>query len=369
VATTAATRFRADQVGSYLRPPHLRQGRAAWSAGSISQLALRRIEDAAIDDLLARQRTTGIDVLTDGEFRRSTFLADLTSAVEGFESVPLAPNASSFFAADRSVERTVLAVTGRLRQRRRLADVELSYLRQHAPGPFKITLPTPFQFLNYADGVSDRVYATRTDLLSDLAEIISGEVRALIDDGARYVQIDAPRYSYFIDPLLAARFKSSGADPGVSLEQVLEADNLSLGISRSADVILAIHLCRGNNRSTWYASGGYEPIAEQMFSTLQADRFLLEFDDERSGSFAPLRYVPPGKVVVLGLVTTKFDQLETQETLLRRIDEAARYLPLEQLALSPQCGFASLLEGNAIDPDTQWRKLDLVVDTARRVWG
>jgi 5-methyltetrahydropteroyltriglutamate--homocysteine methyltransferase len=157
----------------------------------------------------------------------------------------------------------------------------------------------------------------------------------VVDEGVSYVQIDAPRYSYFIDPKLGAQFKAGGADPGVSLEEVLAADNLSLGIQRPPGTVMAIHLCRGNNRSTWYATGGYDAIAEQMFITLEADRFLLEFDDERSGSFEPLRFVPPGKIVVLRLVTSKFDRLECQDDLLRRIDEAAKYVPLDQLALSP----------------------------------
>jgi 5-methyltetrahydropteroyltriglutamate--homocysteine methyltransferase len=183
------------------------------------------------------------------------------------------------------------------------------------------------------------------------------------------VQIDAPRYSYFLDPKLAEHFKQSGSDPAVSLEQVLAADNACVGFAHSPDVTLAIHLCRGNARSTWYAEGAYDAIAEQMFGTLQADRFLLEYDDARSGGFAPLRFVPPGKTVVLGLVTTKFEQLETEDELRRRIDEAARYVPLDYLALSPQCGFASLMAGNLIGPDVQRRKLELVVETARKVWG
>jgi 5-methyltetrahydropteroyltriglutamate--homocysteine methyltransferase len=354
--------IRADQVGSFLRPPELLRARADAAPPD----ELRHIEDQAILSLLEQQRATGIDVFTDGEFRRPNFLADFTSAVEGFSEIGLS---GVLFKGGDAAPRTTVAVTSRVQQKRRIAQGEAAFMREHSPGPFKITLPTAFQFVNYVDGVSDRAYATRAELLAELAEIVAGEVRGLVDDGVTYIQIDAPRYSYFIDPHLAAQFKSSGADPGLDFGAVIAADNLSLGVPRPPDVVTAIHLCRGNNRSTWYAEGGYDAIAERMFTELQADRFLLEYDDARSGSFEPLRFVPPGKIVVLGLVTSKFDALESQDDLLRRIDAAARYVPLEQLALSPQCGFASLLSGNAIAPETQWRKLELVAETARRVWG
>jgi 5-methyltetrahydropteroyltriglutamate--homocysteine methyltransferase len=362
VASSVATAFRADQIGSFLRPPELLAARAANAAD------LQRVEDNAILSLLEQQRASGIDVFSDGEFRRAAFLGDFTAAVEGFSEVDVAQPSSAFFKGE-AARRSTLAVTGRLRQTRRLAAAEAAFLRQHAPGPFKITLPTPFQFVNYVDGVTDRFYPDRSELLTELGSIVAGEVRSLIDEGVKYIQIDAPRYSYFIDPKLRAQFQVGGADPGVDFASVIAADNLSLGISRPLDVVTAIHLCRGNNRSTWYAEGGYDAIAERMFSELQADRFLLEFDDARSGSFEPLRFVPRGKVVVLGLVTSKFDALESVDSLLRRIEDAARYVPIDQLALSPQCGFASMLAGNAIQPETQWRKLELVVETARRVWG
>ena len=344
----------------------LLRARAARAAGTLTAQALRQVEDEAIQHLLEQQRACGLDIFTDGEFRRASFLGDFTTAVEGLEHVPA--NAD-FFAAGGPSARPTLAVTRRLRQRARLARVESSSLNQHVPGSFKITLPTPFQFTNFVPGVTDRVYASRQELLAELASIVASEVSALFAEGVHYVQIDAPRYSYFIDPRLANRFKTGGVDPGLTLDQVLAADNAVLSAPRPNGTITALHLCRGNARSTWYAEGGYDAIAEQLFSQVNADRFLLEYDDERSGSFEPLRFVPSGKIVVLGLVTTKSDAMESQAELLRRIDAAARYVPLKQLALSPQCGFASLVEGNQISPDTQWRKLELVVDTARRVWG
>jgi 5-methyltetrahydropteroyltriglutamate--homocysteine methyltransferase len=359
---------RADQVGSFLRPPALLEARAAHAAGAISLDALRSAEDAAIDEILRQQQATGIDIFTDGELRRANFLGDFTAAVDGFEQITI-HGTNDLFGAQPNTARTTLAVARRLTQKQRLVRVEAEYLKTHAPGAFKITLPTPFQFMNYVSGVTDAVYPTREELLDDLARIIADEVRTLFADGVTYVQIDAPRYSYFIDSNLAQRFRAGGADPGVTFEQVLAADNRALSVEGPNGSITALHVCRGNARSAWYAEGGYDAIAEQLFNTLRADRFLLEFDDERSGSFAPLRFVPPGKTVVLGLVTTKVDALETQTDLLRRIDEAAKYVPLEQLALSPQCGFASLMEGHRIRPETQWRKLELVVETARRVWG
>jgi 5-methyltetrahydropteroyltriglutamate--homocysteine methyltransferase len=359
--TDSGTPHRADQVGSFLRPPAL----LALRGGGVSDAVLREAEDVAIAELLHRQAATGIGIFTDGEFRRASFLGDFTSAVDGFE--PVQPRGSTDIFG--SASRATLAVARPLAPRRRLARSEAEYLKRHAPGPFKLALPSPFQFVNYVAGVTERAYATPLDLLGELARIVADEAAALLSEGVNYLQIDAPRYSYFIDADLAARFKARGLDPGVSLEQVITADNLALGVKRPPGTTTALHLCRGNARSSWYAEGGYDAIAERLFNTLQADRFLLEYDDARSGSFAPLRFVPPGRTVVLGLITTKFDALESQVDLLHRIDAAAKYLPLEQLALSPQCGFASLMEGNTISPETQWRKLELVVDTARRVWG
>jgi 5-methyltetrahydropteroyltriglutamate--homocysteine methyltransferase len=359
--------YRAEHVGSLLRPAALLEARAAHAASKLSLSELRQLEDRCIDDALELQRAAGLDIFSDGEFRRSTFLGDLTTAVDGFSARPI-PRTAGFFGG-QSRPATRMVASARLVHKQRLAKVEADYLLRHAPGAFKITLPTPFQFVNYEPGVSDQAYASPSDLLCDLANIVAAEVHALVEQGVKYVQIDAPRYSYFLDPRLAHQFQSTGSMASVTLAEVLAADNLCVGVDHADDVTTAIHICRGNARSTWYAEGGYDAIAEQMFNTLDADRFLLEYDDARSGGFEPLRFVPPGKIVVLGLVTTKFDQLEDPDTLCRRIDEAARYVPLDCLALSPQCGFASLMEGNRIDPDTQLRKLELVADVARKVWG
>jgi len=232
-------------------------------------------------------------------------------------------------------------------------------------------LPAASNFLlaSYKPGLSDQVYPTRAALLDDIAAILRKEVEALLDEGVAYVQLDAPYYSHYVDPAIRESIRQQGADPDEALDQSIAADNSCIQGLKRDGVVLAMHVCRGNNRSRWYTEGGYEPIAEKLFGSLPVDAFLLEYDTPRAGDFTPLRFVPPGKTVVLGLVTTKEPRLESPDELRRRIDEAARYVPLERLALSPQCGFASTALGNLLTPDDQWRKLELVVNTARQVWG
>jgi 5-methyltetrahydropteroyltriglutamate--homocysteine methyltransferase len=222
---------------------------------------------------------------------------------------------------------------------------------------------------SYKPGVTDRAYATSSELLEDLVAIVRDEVRWLAAEGVPYIQLDAPYYSHYLDPRARDRVRQAGVDPDRALDQAIAADNAALAAGRGGNVTLALHVCRGNNRSRWYTEGGYDAIAERLFGTLDVDAFLLEYDTERAGGFAPLGRVPRGKTVVLGLVTTKEPRLESPDTLRRRIDEAARHVPLERLALSPQCGFASVAAGNLLSVDDQWRKLELVVSTARAVWG
>jgi 5-methyltetrahydropteroyltriglutamate--homocysteine methyltransferase len=234
-----------------------------------------------------------------------------------------------------------------------------------------MTLPSATQFpaIGYKRGVTDRVYPTHSALLWDVVAIVKAEVEALVADGVSYVQIDAPRYSYYLDPKWRDWIRTEmGLDPDAALDEAVRADNACLEGARRPGVTLAIHLCRGNNRSAWYAEGGYDPIAEKLFGTLAVDRFLLEYDDARSGTYEPLQFVPAGAAVVLGLVSSKVPALESRPDLIRRIQAATRYVPLERLALSPQCGFASTMEGNLLTEDDQWAKLRLVVDTAREVW-
>ena len=227
-----------------------------------------------------------------------------------------------------------------------------------------------FAAIAYKKGLSERAYKTYSEFLWDLAPIMKSEIEALVNEGVRYIQIDAPRYSYYVDPKWRRYIRDEmGVDPEEALDEAIRIDNTCLQDAKRDGVVFAIHLCRGNNRSQWYAEGGYDPIAEKLFNELNVDVFLLEYESERAGTFEPLRFVPRHKGVVLGLVSSKIPQLETQPALIRRIEEASRYVPLENLAVSPQCGFASTMEGNQITEDEQWRKLQLVVDTARTVWG
>ena len=245
-------------------------------------------------------------------------------------------------------------------------------MKQHSPGDIKVLLPSATQFpaIAFKRGVSDKVYKDHSALLWDIVEIMKKDLAAIASDGVKYIQIDAPRYSYYMDPKWREWIKREiGQEPEAALDEAIRADNACFAAARKPGVILAIHLCRGNNRSHWYAEGGYDTIAEKLFGMLQVDRFVLEYDDERAGTFEPLRLVPKNKVVVLGLITTKKPELEKGDDIVRRIEEAAKYFPLENLTLSLQCGFASTMEGNLISEDEQWAKLRLVVETAKRVWG
>jgi len=365
---------RADHVGSLLRPPELLDAR---HNPGVTPDRMREIEDRQVLRVLARQREVGLDIFTDGELRRRGFMSDFYESVEGLDldgSIARAWKGSRTASAGTAATTTPLVglVVDKIKQTRRLTAHEAGFLARHSPGDIKMTLPSANQFpaIMYRKGLSDRAYATYSEFLWDVVPIIKAEVQALVNEGVRYVQIDAPRYSYYIDPRWRAYVRDEmGVDPERALVEAIEADNECLAGAKRNGVTLAIHLCRGNNRSQWYAEGGYDSIAEQLFDQLNVDTFLLEYESERSGTFEPLRFVPRGKSVVLGLISSKVPELETEEGLRRRIDEASRYVPLERLALSPQCGFASTEEGNLLTEDEQWRKLQLVVDTARSVWN
>jgi 5-methyltetrahydropteroyltriglutamate--homocysteine methyltransferase len=362
--------YRADQVGSFLRPAELLAAREA-AVGDPGRL--RALEDQHVLRVLAKQKELGLEVFTDGELRRRNFMSDFTDAVSGFDmGDEVARSWAAGGAKPAGVSRVAGIVTERLRAVRPLTGHELAFLKEHSPGAIKLTLPSATQFpaIAWKDGVTDAVYKDRVELLWDIVAIMKDELARVAAEGASYVQIDAPRYSYFVDPKWRDWIKSEmHVEPQALLEESVKADNACLAAARRPGVTLAMHLCRGNNRSHWYAEGGYDDIAEQLFGSLAVDRFLLEYDDERSGTFEPLRLVPRGKAVVLGLVSSKRPELEDEDALARRIGEAARFVPLEDLALSPQCGFASTMEGNLLSEEQQWAKLRLVVETARRVWS
>ena len=360
---------RADHVGSLLRPPELLSARQDPNA---THERLTAVEDRCILDALKRQQEVGLKIFTDGELRRTSFMGDFYESVDGLDpeyDVDRTWKGGAGLA--KGIGTRGGAVVGKIRQRKRLTKDELDFLTTHAPGDIKITLPTANQFpaIAYKKGVSERAYPTYSDFLWDLVPIMKSEIHALANEGVKYIQIDAPRYSYYIDPKWRKHVQDEmGVDPDVALDEAIRVDNACLeGVNREG-VTIAMHLCRGNNRSQWYAEGGYDPIAERLFNQLNVDLFLLEYESERSGTFEALRFVPKSKSVVLGLVSSKLPELEPQEHVLHRIDEASKYVPLENLALSPQCGFASTMEGNLLTEDDQWRKLQLVVDTARKVW-
>jgi 5-methyltetrahydropteroyltriglutamate--homocysteine methyltransferase len=368
-STETSNAYRADNVGSFLRPQELLDARHAGADPE----RLRAIEDREIVRILAKQHELGFEIFTDGEFRRGGFMTDLTDAVEGFDSHAGVTRTWNAADAAKGVAPSAVRgiVTEKLRQTRRLTAHELPFLQQHSPGPIKMTLPSATQFpaIAYKKGISEHAYPNHSAFLADVVAIVAAETKALAAEGVAYIQIDAPRYSYYLDPKWRDFLRAEFGEPAALLNEALAADNACFRAARKPGVTLAIHLCRGNNRSQWYASGGYDAIAEKLFNELEVDRFLLEYDDERSGSFEPLRFVPKGKTVVLGLVSSKTPQLEDPTTLLRRIDDASTYIPLENLALSPQCGFASMAEGNLLTEADQWAKLQLVVDTARNVWA
>jgi methionine synthase II (cobalamin-independent) len=363
------TRFRAEQVGSLLRPPELLEARSAYAAGQIPLEELRATEDQAILAALAKQRAIGLDVLSDGELRRGSWLTDMADAVEGFVSQKVTLEWKG--PGGGAEGSTAQAAGAKLRKVRKMTGHEVPFLKHEASGDFKLTLPAPSNFVlaSYKPGLTDAFYPTHADLLRDLVEIVRDEVRWLVSEGVSYIQFDAPYYSHYLDPRQRERLRVGGLDPDREFERAIAGDGAALREVPRGKVTTALHICRGNSRSRWYTEGGYDAIAEKLFGSLDVDAFLLEYDTERSGGFEPLRLVPRNKTVVLGLVTTKEPKLESQDDLRRRIDEAARYFPLENLALSPQCGFASVAAGNLISVDDQWRKLELVVETARKVWG
>ena len=262
-------------------------------------------------------------------------------------------------------------VGAKLQQVRGLTENQRGFLQEHATDQVKVTLPSPSQFpaISFQQGVTDRFYPTRSDLLWEIAEFIKAEIAALLEAGVDYVQIDAPRYSYYVDPRWREHLRELGEDPDAMFAEAVAADNFCLEGAQRPGATVAMHICRGNNQSKWYAEGGYEAIAERLFGSLAVDRFLLEYDTERAGTFEPLRFMPSGKMVVLGLISSKDPTLESRDYLLERIEEASAYVPVERLALSPQCGFASTAAGNLLTEEDQWRKLELVAEVAREVWG
>lgn len=360
--------YRADQVGSLLRPTELLDAR---KNPDVPPDQIRQIENKHILRALTHQKELGFKIFSDGEFRRNGFMGGFYDSVEGLDrDGSIARQWQNQMGVKNNPLRGI--VVEKIRQRRRLTAHEIAFLQSHSPGDFKITLPSANQFpaIMYKRGLSDRAYASYSEFLWDVVPIIRAEIQALASEGVKYIQLDAPRYSYYIDPKWRRYVQEEmQLDPERALDEAIHADNACLEAVDRGMTKIAIHLCRGNNRSQWYAEGGYDPIAEKLFSELKVDAFLLEYESERAGTFEPLRFVPRGRAVVLGLVSSKLPGLESQDDLVRRIEAAARFVPVEDLALSPQCGFASTAEGNLLSEEQQWDKLRLVAETAQKVWG
>ncbi len=371
--TTARTKpfFRADHVGSLLRPPEVFAAREALKLGQIDVGRLRSIEDAAIRDVVAGQEKVGLEVVTDGEFRRENWYADFIGRLGGVE-IRAAEQNPAFAHDSRStvhyVPKNVVTVAP-LRRPEPILVRDFVFLAGTTERTAKITIPSPSR-LHFHGGravVSRDAYPDIEEFFADVVRAYRAEIADLEAAGCRYIQIDDPLFSYFISERMRAEIIANGERPEDRLKRYVQLINDCIA-QRRADTAIGIHVCRGNARSAWISEGGYERIAEPLFSELQNDHFLLEYDDARSGDFAPLRFMPKDKRVVLGLVTSKYGKLEDRGTLLRRIEEATKYVALENLAISPQCGFASVVEGNIITPDDQWAKLRLVVETAREAW-
>ena len=368
-ANNRVQRLRTDQIGSLLRPRALLDARARWREGHLPEEELTKLQDQAILDALHAQAATRQEVFVDGEFRRTGFMTGLPDSVAGFVEDAFAPiEWKGGLGNEGPSPNTQLVVGNRLVHKKRIAKDEADFLRKHAPGPFKITLPSPINFavVFWRRGRSKSAYASPSEFLAHAAKILADEAKALSDEGVPYIQLDAPLYTHWADPGLKAKYIAAGFDMDRLLPEAIAADNWILDAAQPS--VTGVHLCRGNSMGRWLAEGGYDEIAERLFNELRCDRLLLEYDSPRAGDFRPLRFVPKSKIAVLGLITTKHGELESRDELVRRIEDAARYLPLDQLALSPQCGFASSGRGNPLTEEQQWRKLELVSEVARRVW-
>ena len=358
--------YRSDVIGSLLRPEYLKEARKKRASGELSHAEFKKIEDRAVDEAIALQLEVGMDVISDGEMRRYAFFGHLIDAVEGYDkfggwAIPFHDDEGNELVFKRPV------VVSKLKRVRPLCEEEFVYLRAKTDHPAKVTLISAQQAAAYYDAEKSKgAYANIEAYLADVVDILRMEVEELIRLGCTYIQIDAPQYAALIDPDIRDGYRKRGNDPDKLLDRCIELDNAV--IQDHPGVTFGIHLCRGNNQSKYYASGGYDPISS-VFSRTKFDRFLLEYDDERSGGFEPLQSVPEDRTVVLGLITSKKPVLEKKDELKQRIEEASKYVPMERLALSSQCGFASTEEGNLLTAEEQDAKLRLVAETAREVWG
>src|SRR6187549_1289382 len=359
---------RADHVGSFLRPRYLLEAREQFARNQLDAAALRAVEDRAIAEVIRMQEEVGLQAITDGEFRRTYFHIDFLKQLDGVQS----DDPRIVIKADGSEELAppVMRVIGKVRHARDIQRADFEFLKANTQRTPKVTIPSPtmLHFRGGRAGISKEHYPDLEQFYADVAQAYGDELRSLAAAGCNYVQMDDTNLAYLCDDKLREAARSRGDDPDELPHRYAKFINRVVAL-KPAGMTLAVHLCRGNFKSTWAAQGGYEPVAEALLSEMNVDAYFLEYDDARSGDFKPLRFLPKGKIVVLGLVTTKLDTLEKKDDLKRRIDEAAKFVPLDQLALSPQCGFSSTVEGNSLTRDEQIAKLALIVETAAEVWG
>jgi 5-methyltetrahydropteroyltriglutamate--homocysteine methyltransferase len=360
--------FRADHVGSLLRPAALKEARDKHSRGEISAEALKEVEDREIERVIRKQVDVGLKSVTDGEYRRTSWNYDFLERLAGVES----------YMGERKIKfqgpqprPILLRVIGKLGSYTPHPMIEhFKFLKAHTRQTPKLTIPSPssLHFRYGRDAVPEAIYPAMADFYRDLGQSYRKVVRAFADAGCRYLQLDEVNLAYLCDPALRGQITARGEDP--AMLPAIYADMINAGISDiPSDMAITMHLCRGNFRSSFVASGGYEPVAELLFNTIKVHGYFMEYDSDRAGGFEPLRFVPKGKTVVLGLVTTKSGQLESRDDIKRRVDQAAKYVALDQLCLSPQCGFASTEEGNVLGEDEQWAKLRMIVEVADEIWG
>lgn len=361
--------YRAENVGSLLRPAELLQARQDLEAGKLDRQQFKAIEDRAVDYCIQVQEEAGIDVITDGEMRRNVFASQLVQASEGFERIT--DNYVDWFDMEGNRQRDPVTVglTGKIRMKRRLSAEEFTYLRAKTAKPTKMTIPSPTMYAYYwVPGISEAAYPNPAAYMADVTDILRDEVEELIRLGCDYIQFDAPEFGMILDPHQQEWFRAKGFDVDYMLDDGIDMIN-AIVAGHDAGVTFALHICRGNDANRYMARGGYDMIARRIFQRCDVSLLLLEYDDERSGGFEPLSEVPEDKSVVLGLISTKRGDIEPADELAGRINEAARYIPLERLALSPQCGFASVATGNHLGFEKQAAKLALTSDVAQRVWA
>lgn len=362
--------FRADHVGSLLRPKYLLEARDEFKKGEISKESLRAVEDAAITDIVRFQENLGLQSVTDGEFRRTYFHIDFLEQLEGVETKGGIQVSFHSSAGNVDFSPPVMHVTSRVRHVKPIQEADFKFLQSATKQTPKVTIPSPtmLHFRGGRGAISKDAYPDLNGFYADVATAYRAELKSLANAGCRYVQLDDTNLAYLCDEKMREGARQRGDDPNELPRRYANLINAAIA-ERPADMAACVHLCRGNFKSAWAAEGGYEPVAEVLFNELKIDGYFLEYDDARSGDFAPLRFVPKGKTIVLGLVSTKVGQLESKDYLKRRVDEAAKYVDLDQLCLSPQCGFSSTVHGNDIAVESQRAKLNLVVETAREIWG